>query len=339
MVSRPSTLLLSLLVAGGNTNVSASSSSSPDTAFPWEGEEQPSNNNNLRGSSAEIVTDETNIPTLSKGRRALDDGGWTSVLPLVLPSERTKEVRTAEGTIITISEKCLNDLILASGDNERIGKEDYYIFNELTSNSYYASQNITEYDELPLTNKFAFVTLSCQCHAHGGSGNCCQGPRAYITLTGITDESDTWSDSLTEYIADTCSTTMDAIGVENILPPSGEGSWTKKPTNAPTVSTAPTVSSMPSMGPTVSSSPTVSALPSVVPTVSAWPSESPSGSGKFCFGLILLCLFSLGYRGDSVLAGVEIGCYYYTYVFGHTLNISYVLTPPSCLNFKNKTPP
>ena len=86
------------------------------------------------------------------------------------------------------------------------------------------------------------------------------------------------SEQLTQYISDICETTIDAIGVENILPPSGEGSWTPRPTTSPTVTAAPSVSSMPSDGPTMSSAPTVSSAPSMEPSVSHWPTDSPSVS-------------------------------------------------------------
>lgn len=234
---------------------------------------------NLRGSTPsdeEASTSEDHIPDLADTRKLVtDDGAWRSIQNDTEINQ--KLVKTIEGTEVFISEKCLTTLSATADENGRLGKENYYVFNDAMSNGHYSSINVTSYSEMPMDNKFSFVTLSCQCHAFGGAGNCCQGPRANINVAGI-DDPETMSEQLTQYISDICETTIDAIGVENILPPTGEGSWTPRPTTSPTVSSAPSVSSMPSDGPTMSSAPTVSSAPSMKPSVSHWPTDSPSVS-------------------------------------------------------------
>lgn len=224
----------------------------------------------------------------------------TSAVPTPTPPiAKTKR----NGETLYISQECVTKLEATAGDNGRLGPEGYFLFNEALSNSYYASINITEYSELPYTNKFAFVTLSCQCSAFGGASNCCQMSRANINVQGIDEPAETWTDEFTQYISDICSTTLDAIGEENILPPSGEGSWTQKPTGSPTVSTNPTQSNVPSMEPTASSAPSLSALPSFSPTSSTAPSDSPtvsvapSVSSKLICYICICCLLVSGYLG------------------------------------------
>lgn len=91
------------------------------------------------------------------------------------------------------------------------------------SNGYYTLNNITTYSDLPYQNKYAFVTLSCQCEMRGGSSNCCQGPRANLNVQGInSDDPDSMDLQLQYYIADICALTMETIGDENVLPPTGE---------------------------------------------------------------------------------------------------------------------
>ena len=263
--------LLSLLIAA--------TSSTSVTAFDSYAASNGGMPSNLRGSTPsdeEASTSEDHIPDLADTRKLVtDDGAWRSIQN---DTEINKKlVKTIDGTEVFISEKCLTTLAATADEYGRLGKENYYVFNDAMSNGYYSSINVTSYNEMPMDNKFSFVTLSCQCHAFGGSGNCCQGPRANINVAGI-DDPETMSEQLTQYISDICETTIDAIGVENILPPSGEGSWTPRPTTSPTVTAAPSVSSMPSDGPTMSSAPTVSSAPSMEPSVSHWPTDSPSVS-------------------------------------------------------------
>jgi len=306
MISQP--LLLSLLITTTSTSVVATDttssnlrgSSNDKVSLPWEQE--------LPAEYSDSSQDTSNIiPELATSRRRLDDGAWSSVQSNsgYTPSPSTSAVPTPtppiaktkrNGETLYISQECVTKLEATAGDNGRLGPEGYFLFNEALSNSYYASINVTEYSELPYTNKFAFVTLSCQCSAFGGASNCCQMQRANINVQGIDEPSETWSDEFTQYIADICSTTLDAIGEENILPPSGEGSWTQKPTGSPTMSANPTQSNVPSMEPTASSAPSLSALPSFSPTSSTAPSDSPtvssapSVSSKFiCNDVFVLC--------------------------------------------------
>jgi len=180
----------------------------------------------------------------------------------------TKDLRVEEliqEEEIYISQKCLNTLEASAGDNGRLGPEDYYIFTDGMSNGYFTLNNITSYDDLPIVNKFAFVTLSCQCSQFGGRDNCCQGPRANLNVQGInTTDVDSMNDQLKDYIIDICKTTIDAIGPENVLDrPERDSStdieelpmegWWDSPTSNP--SSAPSLSVSPTNSPT--SSPTV----------------------------------------------------------------------------------
>jgi len=180
----------------------------------------------------------------------------------------TKELRVEEliqEEEIYISQKCLNTLEASAGDNGRLGPEDYYIFTDGMSNGWFTLNNITSYDDLPLVNKFAFVTLSCQCTQFGGRDNCCQGPRANLNVQGInTTDVDSMNEQLKDYIIDICKTTIDAIGEDKMLDRPErdsssdieelpmEGWWdspTSNPSSAPSLSVSPTNS--PTLSPTV----------------------------------------------------------------------------------------
>ncbi len=107
------------------------------------------------------------------------------------------------------------------------------------SNGYFTLNGMTDYSSLPIENKFTFVTLSCQCIAFGGRDNCCQGDRAKIDLGGIDAESpENMSEQLQSYVADICTSTVQAIGEENILPPTGEETETASPVAAPVSATS-----------------------------------------------------------------------------------------------------
>ena len=180
----------------------------------------------------------------------------------------TKDLRVEELIIqeeeIYISQKCLNTLEAAAGDNGRLGPEDYYIFTDGMSNGWFTLNNITSYDGLPLVNKFAFVTLSCQCTQFGGRDNCCQGPRANLNVQGInTTDVDSMDEQLRDYIVDICKTTIDAIGEDNMLDRGERDSssdieelpmegWWDSPTSTPSL--APSLSVSPTNSPTSSPS-------------------------------------------------------------------------------------
>jgi len=308
MISQP--LLLSLLItttgtsiAVADTSLNLRGSSNDKLSLPWEQEAAVT-----ATEYSDSSQDTSNIiPELATSRRRLDDGAWSSVQSNsgYTPSPSTSAVPTPtppiaktkrNGETLYISQECVTKLEATAGDNGRLGPEGYFLFNEALSNSYYASINITEYSELPYTNKFAFVTLSCQCSAFGGASNCCQMSRANINVQGIDEPAISWTDEFTQYIADICSTTLDAIGEDNILPPSGEGSWTQKPTGSPTVSANPTQSNVPSMEPTASSAPSLSALPSFSPTSSTAPSDSPTVSVAPSVSSKFMCLFFVSLR-------------------------------------------
>ncbi|KAL7545261.1 hypothetical protein ACHAWF_008607 [Thalassiosira exigua] len=181
-----------------------------------------------------------------------------------------------------ITRQCYNTLV-ASATNGKLRKQNYFIFTDGMSNGYYSFHNMTEFGDLPLKNKFGFNTLSCQCHSFGGSGNCCQGERAHIDVTGIENQDgiDAMDNRLRGYVSDICRVTNDAIG-DDKLPPTGEIQATKWPTKTP--SSQPTIrpssSMFPSNIPTISKSPSLlpSSLPSSLPSVSIQPSGTPSYS-------------------------------------------------------------
>jgi len=215
-------------------------------------------------------------------------------------SNITKELRVeALEEEIYISQKCLNTLEASAGDNGRLGPEDYYIFTDGMSNGYFTLNNITSYDDLPMVNKFAFVTLSCQCSQFGGRDNCCQGPRANLNVQGInTTYVDSMNDQLVDYIIDICKTTIDAIGPENVLDrPERDSStdieelpmegWWDSPTSNP--SSAPSLSVSPTNSPTSS--------PSVTPPFDGIVDNSGGGNGTD--------LSSSGLSGGAI-AGIAI---------------------------------
>ena len=120
---------------------------------------------------------------------------------------------------VVISSQCMNTLAASASKNGNIGQESYFVFTDGMSNGYFTQNNMRNYSSLPMQNKFAFVTLACQCHAFGGRENCCQGKRARIRVAGIdTENFENMNVQLQQYISDICSTTLSAIGEENILP-------------------------------------------------------------------------------------------------------------------------
>ncbi|KAL7545417.1 hypothetical protein ACHAWF_014994 [Thalassiosira exigua] len=121
-----------------------------------------------------------------------------------------------------ITRQCYNNLV-ASATNGKLRKHNYFIFTDGMSNGYFTFNNMTDYGDLPSTNKFGFITLSCQCHAFGGSRNCCKGNRAEIDVTGIDNPGgiSSMDNRLHGYVSDICWVTSDAIG-DNKLPPKGE---------------------------------------------------------------------------------------------------------------------
>ena len=214
----------------------------------------------------------------------------------------TKDLRVEEliqEEEIYISQKCLNTLEAAAGDNGRLGPEDYYIFTDGMSNGYFTLNNITSYDDLPMVNKFAFVTLSCQCTQFGGRDNCCQGPRANLNVQGInTTDPDSMDEQLRDYIIDICKTTIDAIGEDNVLDrPERDSSsdieelpmegWWDSPTSTP--SSAPSMSISPTNSPTAS--------PSVTPPFDGIVDNSGGGNSND--------LSSSGLSGGAI-AGIAI---------------------------------
>lgn len=149
------------------------------------------------GGSGGGVSNSADIPTLAESRRRLQE--------------------------VVISSQCLNTLAASADEKGNLGPENFYVFTDGMSNGYFSTNNMMDYAALPMQNKFAFVTLSCQCQAFGGKSNCCQGLRARIRVDGIDPTNpESMNEQLQQYVSDICSTTVDAIGEENILPPLAE---------------------------------------------------------------------------------------------------------------------
>ena len=115
---------------------------------------------------------------------------------------------------------------LASTDpNHHIRAENFFIFTDAYSNSYFSTNNMTSYSDLPEENQHVFITIACQCGIVGEESNCCQANRAHIDLTELYDSNgypENMSLQFLEYLYDVCSTTRAVIGT-NVLKPSGEG--------------------------------------------------------------------------------------------------------------------
>ncbi len=151
-----------------------------------------------------------------------DESGGTSVDNPELDIPELAESRRSLQDIV-ISSQCLNTLAASSDKNGNLGPENFYVFTDGMSNGYFSTNNMKDYGSLPMQNKFAFVTLSCQCQLMGLRDNCCQGLRARIRVAGIDPENpESMNEQLQQYVSDICSTTLDAIGEENILPPLAE---------------------------------------------------------------------------------------------------------------------
>ncbi|KAL7551831.1 hypothetical protein ACHAWF_015025 [Thalassiosira exigua] len=230
--------------------------------------------------------DGQDVPPVRDSRRAEESRALSSdesdeVVPFDEPSDEEVMddedfvLRTSHGRTLRadISRKCYVTM-KASATNGRLRRSNYFVFTDGMSNGYFTFNNVTDYSGLPYPNKFGFVTLSCQCTAFGGSGNCCQGQRAMIDVQGIEDRRNIYRDEgLRMYVADVCAVTVDAIGEEQMLPETGEMPGL---TNFPTFSLAPSASKAPSSGPSASKA------PSSVPSASTWPTISsvPTGSPR-----------------------------------------------------------
>ena len=142
----------------------------------------------------------------------------------------------ATRNMLELSSKCHNTLLASATSTGRLHQDNYFVFTDGLSNGYYTQHNMTTYSELPLSNKYSFVTLSCVCSSNdrifkgsrvgggGGSDNsntdekCCQGVRANINIASMMENEYEYL----SYVNDICSMTLHAIGVENVLPPTGE---------------------------------------------------------------------------------------------------------------------
>jgi len=184
--------------------------------------------------SAATADSSLDIPTLAESRQR---------------RRAEEETETTVSGTVAISTSCLNNLAAAADENGQIGKENYFVYTDGMSNGYFTLNGMTDYSSLPMENKFTFVTLSCQCIAFGGRSECCQGDRAKIDVGGIDTESpENMSEALQSYVADICSSTVTAIGEENILPPTGEEAETASPTATPVTLDAATSTSTSSTG-------------------------------------------------------------------------------------------
>ncbi|KAL3827624.1 hypothetical protein ACHAXA_000497 [Cyclostephanos tholiformis] len=175
-----------------------------------------------------------------------DESGGTSVDNPELDIPELAESRRSLQDIV-ISSQCLNTLAASSDKNGNLGPENFYVFTDGMSNGYFSTNNMKDYGSLPMQNKFAFVTLSCQCQLMGLRDNCCQGLRARIRVAGIDPENpESMNEQLQQYVSDICSTTLDAIGEENILPPLAE--LADDPTSPPSLAPLPAIEAAPGVG-------------------------------------------------------------------------------------------
>ena len=160
-----------------------------------------------------------------EGAQAVADIGQNAAAPVQAQQalEEAKAKREIkQGKKDVENRKCLNTLEATANKYSKLTQSEYFTFTDVMSNGYYSFNNIKDYSGLDIKNKFAFVTLACLCHAFGGSGNCCQGRRANLDVSGIDAENPaSMNPTLMGYINDICKTTSDAIG-ENVLPPTGE---------------------------------------------------------------------------------------------------------------------
>jgi hypothetical protein len=135
-----------------------------------------------------------------------------------LAESRLRRLQEVMGEI-QVSQQCLNTLAAAADEDGNVGTDGYFVLSDGLSNGYYSTNKMETYDDLPMENKFAFVTLACQCEYFGGKANCCQGTRAALVVTGLDPEDpSSMTQQLQEYVTDICATTLSAIGEENILP-------------------------------------------------------------------------------------------------------------------------
>lgn len=136
-----------------------------------------------------------------------------------LAESRLRRLQEVMGEI-QVSQQCLNTLAAAADEDGSVGTDGYFVLSDGLSNGYYSTNKMKTYNDLPMENKFAFVTLACQCEYFGGKANCCQGTRAALVVDGLDPEDpSSMTEQLQEYVTDICATTLSAIGEENILPP------------------------------------------------------------------------------------------------------------------------
>lgn len=191
--------------------------------------------------SSKHASEDNDIVDISRTRSLQDDASNSTVL--VNSTDPTNSTDTTDSADpILIPSDCLNLLAASANENGKVKKENYFVFTDGMSNGYYTVNNMTSYGDLPFENKFGFVTLACQCHSQGGKGNCCQGDRAKLDVTGIDEnDPDSMPAQLRVYVKDICSTTSSAVG-DNKLPPTGELPTTPSPTTSLPPSLSPTPS-------------------------------------------------------------------------------------------------
>lgn len=202
MVSRP-IIVLSLLLASGHGAASADTSSSSPRQ--------------LRASSQAAVSTSASsddIPDIVN-TRSLQQSSEDNI-----PDIMDKRSLQDDTTTVQIQLDCLNLLAATANKDGKLGKENYFVFTDSMSNGYYSFNDMSSYSHLPMTNKFGFVTLACQCRAFGGSDDCCVGDRAALDVSGI-DDPRSMPKEMQVFLGDICSTTSRSIG-DNKLPPTGE---------------------------------------------------------------------------------------------------------------------
>ena len=123
------------------------------------------------------------------------------------PVDRSLEV----GVDLT---QCYKDINSVAAAGNILTKEEYFEFADIMSNKWFSDNDIFSYSVLPYDLKFAFVTLSCECHTMGGGDDCCENGHARLNVEGA-DGQDV-SQAQAKYLNDICKLTFSTIGAERI---------------------------------------------------------------------------------------------------------------------------
>lgn len=175
--------------------------------------------------------------------------------------------RSLEGVDLT---ECYADLVSAADGGDILTKDTYFWFTDIMSNQWFTDNGIYNYNDLSYDMKFAFVTLSCECHNLGGGEDCCQNHRAHLDVDGAAGQD--VSQAQTDFLNDICSLTHSTIGPDRTNPTPGDLPTTAQPT--PPAPTSPTQPPAPTPSPTKHVDPIITP-----PTPAPRPVGPPGGVG------------------------------------------------------------